>query len=1218
MSIKTTLTSACLALNLLMFQNGYSQNEEYKKYQGLLWEITGNGLKTPSYLFGTMHVSNKMVFHLADSFYYALKNVQTVAIELNPEKWQVEMVRLDKLQKDYKTFVQTAAEDYLNEKSFRIEDYEDELKKALQAEPLVVNGLLYRSNVSREDFEEDTFLDLYIYQTAKKLGKKTTGVEDFLTTEKLVLEAYADMANEKKPNTTSTEVPLDLDKKIEDAYRHGDLDLLDSLEIISIKSEAFRNKFLIARNEIQANSMDTILKKNSLFAAVGAAHLPGKKGIIEILRSKGYHLRPVKLVYTNSFHQNEIDKKKVAVHFYTQYTADSVISLSAPGNLYQLTSDYSNLQRQQFADMSNGSYYLLSRVQTYNTFFNKSEKEVSEKLDSIVYENIPGKIIKKTAIENRGIKGFDITSKTRRGDLQRYQIFITPFEIIILKISGRENYISGAEADTFFNSLKIKLPDFRSISFLPSQGGFKINLPHIPHTYFNTANSDEINRLEYSAIDKKNGNSFIILKKTINNFNFLDPDTFALRLVYESYKSSEFIKDNGPVTFENFKGYPSWNASFKLKDGSNNKIKIVIKGPQYYLLSEKSDDTLKSSTTFFSSFDFAPFRYSAAHLIADTFLNFKVMSSIVPDLDESFREIIENITLQTLKANGNTMYWPQTKNAFYQSDSTGEEISVSMQDFPTYFRLRKGLDYVQAEIKDYKSDNDLVLSTFDSTITEGIKTYAFTLTDTGSLKTVKRLLIFHNGRLYRLTSMGDSLNIPASFIKTFFTTFQPNNNSSAFNMKASKANQFFLDLKSPDSATHAKALTTFSNVYFGGDDLIEFKKFFENLKSTDKDYFDMKVKAIDQLGYISDERTDKPVVQLLQNIYESSKDTAIFQNEVIKSLAKNKTKYAYGVLKDLLLEDPPLFENNDDYSSFFDNLNDSLLLTRQLYPDLMKLAIIDDYKENIIATLTALIDSNLISGKDYKDFYSTIYFDAKIAYKKQQAIDEKMMKEENKTETDDDDQNSYSEPDEKLEQYATLLFPFYENELPVRKFFDNLLKSKNPHILSAISVLLLKNNHPVPDSILIAVASDDKYRASLYNQLKKNKLENKFPKAYCSQSLMARSTLVEWGSNIRIDSLVFIKHISTVYKNDTGLVYFFKYRLKKEDPWKMAFSGLQPSDTAKVSIGYDFTRFTDKTFDGLKSEEEQMDEEFKKIEIQSYKSGRYFYPQKTYSGDYNY
>ncbi len=50
-----------------------------KKYQGLLWEISGNGLKGPSYLFGTMHVSSKLAFHLSDSFYYALKQVDAVA-----------------------------------------------------------------------------------------------------------------------------------------------------------------------------------------------------------------------------------------------------------------------------------------------------------------------------------------------------------------------------------------------------------------------------------------------------------------------------------------------------------------------------------------------------------------------------------------------------------------------------------------------------------------------------------------------------------------------------------------------------------------------------------------------------------------------------------------------------------------------------------------------------------------------------------------------------------------------------------------------------------------------------------------------------------------------------------------------------------------------------------------------------------------------------------
>src|SRR5258705_12401731 len=56
-----------------------------KKYPSLLWEITGNGLQKPSYLFGTMHVSDKMAFHLCDSFYNAIKNVQVVALKTNTE-----------------------------------------------------------------------------------------------------------------------------------------------------------------------------------------------------------------------------------------------------------------------------------------------------------------------------------------------------------------------------------------------------------------------------------------------------------------------------------------------------------------------------------------------------------------------------------------------------------------------------------------------------------------------------------------------------------------------------------------------------------------------------------------------------------------------------------------------------------------------------------------------------------------------------------------------------------------------------------------------------------------------------------------------------------------------------------------------------------------------------------------------------------------------------
>ena len=306
-----------------------AQKKPVAKYPSLLWEITGNGLTTPSYLFGTMHVSSKLVFHLSDSFYLAIKSVDAVALELNPDTWQGQMVQMNTLKQNYAGFVQIPRGDYLTENSFRIDKYDDELKAALSSEPTMVNSLLYRSYKEKEDFEEDTFLDLYIYQTGKKLGKRATGVENYFETEKIVLEAFADMATEKKKKSFGRdgEPGYDIIEKTQDAYRRGDLDMMDSLDRLMNRSDAFTEKFLYKRNEIQAHSIDTIIKKSSLFVGVGAAHLPGARGVIELLRKKGYRLRPIFMTDRDAIQKETIDKLKVPLNFNTQKADDGFLCI---------------------------------------------------------------------------------------------------------------------------------------------------------------------------------------------------------------------------------------------------------------------------------------------------------------------------------------------------------------------------------------------------------------------------------------------------------------------------------------------------------------------------------------------------------------------------------------------------------------------------------------------------------------------------------------------------------------------------------------------------------------------------------------------------------------------------------------------------------------------------------------------------------------------------
>lgn len=131
-------------------------------YNSLLWEITGNGLTKPSYLFGTMHVSSKMAFHLGDSFYFALKQADAVALELNPELWQPQMARLAELNNNYLDYIKQGGNQFLNEKSFQIKKFDDRLKFALSSEPPAINNLLYRSYKERKTLRKIPFW-IYIF-----------------------------------------------------------------------------------------------------------------------------------------------------------------------------------------------------------------------------------------------------------------------------------------------------------------------------------------------------------------------------------------------------------------------------------------------------------------------------------------------------------------------------------------------------------------------------------------------------------------------------------------------------------------------------------------------------------------------------------------------------------------------------------------------------------------------------------------------------------------------------------------------------------------------------------------------------------------------------------------------------------------------------------------------------------------------------------------------
>lgn len=1185
-------------------------------YTSLLWEISGNGLKKSSYLFGTMHVSSKMVFHLSDSFYLALKSVDVVALELNPENWQGQMVQMNKLKEDYGNFARLPRGDFLTENSFRISTYDNELKAALSSEPTIVNSLLYRSYKEKEDFEEDTFLDLYIYQTGKKLGKRATGVEDYYETEKIVMEAYADMAKEKKKKTNNRDFDpgFDIVEKTEDAYRHGDLDLMDSLDRLMDRSEAFMEKFLYKRNEIQAYSIDTIIKKNSLFVAVGAAHLPGPRGIIELLRKKGYTVRPVLMNDRDAGQKESIDKLKVPVNFTTQTAEDGFYKVDMPGSLYKMTDDNSLPNRRQYSDMANGSYYLVTRVKTHAPFLGQDEKDVYKRLDSILYENVPGKILSKKTIKKNGYTGIDLTNRTRRGDMQRYNIFITPFEVLFFKMSGKENYTEGEEAEKFFSSIQLKEASDVAVSFEPAQGGFSVKLPQQPFEYSNTSNDDGIDRWEYEATNKANGNTYLILKKSVYNFQFLEEDTFDLSLIEESFRNSKELETQLSRVQSTYKGYPSLDIKEKMKDGSVVQARFIIKGPHYYVLAAKGKNKHADFSSFFNSFSFTPFKYGPAKAYTDTFMHFTVQTPVAPKLDNDIRTIAENAAENIANGNnysGYISFWPKTKNGYFKSDATGEVVAVSIQEYPKYFYIKnKSKPWIDNISEDIGKSGFLLYKTDSVKLVNDVTAYLFYLRDTGSSRTITRMLMMKDNYSFSLVTMGDTLSAESSFVNSFFTSFAPAEKKLGRKISDNRLQEFFTDLFSKDSATQKRAQQSISNIYYGEDGVPQIEAALNKLSLTDKDYFDTKTKLIAELGYIKD--SSRPVVvKLLKKIFEQVADTSIFQNEVFKALARHKTKEAFQLFKELVIQDPPIFTDEFEYSSLFTSLADSLPLARQLYPELLQLSTLNDYKDNVLSLLVTLVDSNLIKAPDYENYFAKIYFDAKIELKRQQIKDERLLEKE-LTDDDKNDESVFTPFYDKgsqnnINDYSVLLAPFYKDNKQVQLFFERLLKSREADVRLTAAVLLLRNRQPVADSILFKLAADDKYRSTLYVKLKKAARLDAFPAAYKNQQQLARSFLVADKNYQKIDSVVFLKKLPTGYMSDKGVVYCYKYRVNENDDWKIGFSGLQSVNEKQISTGNKLTSMTEKKIKEDSPLDDQLQNELKKILFSFHKSSRNYY-----------
>lgn len=276
----------------------------------LLWKISGNGLTQPSYIMGTHHLASLSIKDSIQGLQAALDNTMQVYGELKMSEMQSPTKVAEMMKKYMITETDTTFKSLFTEEEYeQINKFAKEnlmfdiammpkVKPAFLSNNLVV--ILYMKHVGGYNPQEQ--LDTYFQTQATEKGKKTDGLETIefqmdLLYNKTSLRRQAEqllcMLNNVEPT-------IDQTQRITATYMAQDLDAMSKIADESsggpqCETTPQEKVMLIDdRNKTWAKQLPAIMKEAPTFIAVGALHLPGENGILNLLKQQGYTVEPIK------------------------------------------------------------------------------------------------------------------------------------------------------------------------------------------------------------------------------------------------------------------------------------------------------------------------------------------------------------------------------------------------------------------------------------------------------------------------------------------------------------------------------------------------------------------------------------------------------------------------------------------------------------------------------------------------------------------------------------------------------------------------------------------------------------------------------------------------------------------------------------------------------------------------------------------------------------
>lgn len=1094
-----------ITLLLVLIVAGLSAQDK----NSLLWEISGNGLNQSSYLYGTMHVSKRIAFRLDDVFYEALDKSEVIALESDPDTW------LEKADSFGSTGTGFNANGFYTYPFAIKNPKKEEIAAYLSFEDRRVNNILYRTSEYSQNFEEETYLDMFIYQAGKKFEKPVVALEDLEESAALVGRASMNAMKQKPDEWLQKKMqqqdPMSL---LQDAYRNRNIDLLDSIDK-AIYTEHYLKNMLYIRNRNMAKRLDSVMRHSKVFTGIGAAHLPGKNGVISMLQKMGYSVEALTSRATQKGTQlKEMFETKVRQNGYkTTSPDDEFFSIDLPNKLYPVAEFTGTTYISP--DLANGSYVMVNRIPTFK-YLKQDNVYSLDDIDKLLFENIPGKILEKTRIKKNGFEGLDIKNKLKNGDHQRYHIFVTPLEILIFKMGGDGDFVV-MHSDTIFNSIKFRRSKKSSVRVTSGFKDFEVTLPSL----YNFKNRLRSGDRFVEGYDSISGSYYFLKKTTLNDFNFIEEDSFELKQIQKRF-------------YQDLKLQPTYNpvkgntlTSRAILDSVKNKnihLKTAFKRGDYYLMgivTENEDEV----APFFDSFKIKePSYIEEFQKVQDTAMLFSTITNVKPP------KFVENSNNYYAGVDRPKAYAPFNKKTIYQNKNN-EAITVELNKAHDYMMIAN-IDSLWAMRKrrhTHKKFN--IHKVKDTAHADGWHELQLTLIDTASTRGILIKNIIKDGLAYELKAQVDTIDKPSRFVQEFFDNFTPLDTVVGKSMLHDKTADFFAALRKNDSIV----ISGYELISFQSKHADSLKYYIENFDFKD-DKKHIQSFLIQKLGKLNDPKS----IDFFKRLYTKSYNNSDAQTKILKSVTKNADEKSVQLLLELLSKDLPLTTNRHEIRQIFRPYMDSLPMAKKLYPELLDYSTIEEYKSPIFSLLARLVDKNLIKPKSYKKYRKQILNDAKIQLKRQ------LGRSNNFNGSSGGYGNQGNVTNAILEDYSVLLYPFID-EKDVAQFYHRLLLVKNHRIKTAYLALLAKDEAELPTGMLHDLAKDINGRLFLFGKLKKIEKLSLFPQEFRTEKALAEANIYEYANFDKMqDSIAFVDQKPLAHRGKSYTGYYFKTRNNQE------------------------------------------------------------------------